>query len=91
MLQKPGSHGQLPANLSSLQPIASLPGSEQLPASPAIAIWDRQGRLAYFGPYSEGAVCNASNSFIEPVIQALLANRPVQADNTLASGCYCPW
>ncbi|NIF25663.1 thiol-disulfide isomerase [Pantoea sp. Tr-811] len=90
-VQKPGSHSQLPANLGNLQPIASLPGSEQLPASPAVAIWDRQGHLAYFGPYSEGAVCNASNSFIEPIIKALLAGRAVTASNTLAVGCYCPW
>ncbi|WP_085676359.1 MULTISPECIES: DUF6436 domain-containing protein [unclassified Pseudomonas] len=91
VVQKAGSHGQLPANLASLQPIANLPGSEQLPASPAVAIWDRQGNLAYFGPYSEGAVCNASNSFIEPILQALLAGRRVTASNTLAVGCYCPW
>ncbi|MGN8251393.1 DUF6436 domain-containing protein [Pseudomonas sp. SMV7] len=91
VLQKPGSHGQLPANLSGLQPIASLPGSERLPASPAVAIWDRQGHLAYFGPYSEGAVCNASNSFVEPILKALLDGRQVNASNTLAVGCYCPW
>lgn len=91
VLQKPGSHGQLPANLERLQAIASLPGSEHLPASPAVAIWDRQGKLAYFGPYSEGAVCNASNSFVEPIIQALQEGRPVNASNTLAVGCYCPW
>ncbi|HCV37398.1 MAG TPA: thiol-disulfide isomerase, partial [Pseudomonas sp.] len=91
VLQKAGSHGQLPANLSSLQPIAHLPGSEHLPASPAVAIWDRQGNLAYFGPYSEGAVCNASNSFIEPIIKTLLAGRKVSASNTVGLGCYCPW
>jgi hypothetical protein len=91
VLQKPGSHGQLPANIGSLHPITHLPGSEQLPASPAVAIWDRQGRLAYFGPYSEGAVCNASNSFIEPILKALLDGRQVSASNTLAVGCYCPW
>ncbi|MFV3336784.1 DUF6436 domain-containing protein [Pseudomonas sp. NY15349] len=91
VLQKPGSHGQLPANLTALKPLAGLPGSEHLPASPAVAIWDRQGHLAYFGPYSEGAVCNASNSFIEPVLKALLDGRQVNASNTLAVGCYCSW
>ncbi|MFJ4065610.1 DUF6436 domain-containing protein [Pseudomonas sp. NPDC089996] len=91
IVQKPGTHGQLPTNLSSLQPIANVPGSEHLPASPAVAIWDHQGTLAYFGPYSEGAVCNASNSFIEPILKALLAGRNVTASNTLAVGCYCPW
>lgn len=67
------------------------PGAERLPASPAVAIWDRDGNLAYVGPYSEGAVCTSANSFIEPVIEALLAGRPLQSTGTLAVGCYCPW
>ena len=91
VLQKPGSRGQLPANLAALQPIASLPGAEHLPASPAVAIWDRDGKLAYFGPYSEGATCNASNSFIEPILQALTQGRAVDVTQTMAVGCYCPW
>ena len=54
VVQKPGSQGRLPAELAALQPIDEMPGSAELPASPAVAIWDRQGQLAYFGPYSEG-------------------------------------
>ena len=88
-LQKPGSSGQLPKVLSAMRHLSGLPGAEQLPASPAVAIWDRAGQLAYFGPYSEGAVCNSSNSFIEPVLDALINNRPVNAANTLAVGCCC--
>jgi hypothetical protein len=90
-VQKPGSHGQLPDNLSHLKPLAVLPGSEQIPASPAVAIWDRSGKLAYFGPYSEGLTCNSSNSFIEPILQALNEGREVSATHTLAVGCYCAW
>ncbi|MDY7220016.1 DUF6436 domain-containing protein [Denitrificimonas sp. JX-1] len=90
-LQKPGSHGQLPKALSSLRHLSGLPGTEQLPASPAVAIWNRVGELSYFGPYSEGAVCNSSNSFIEPILNALIENRPVAAANTLAVGCFCDW
>ena len=91
VVQKPGSHGQLPAPLAALEPIANLPGAEHLPASPAVAIWDQDGHLAYFGPYSEGATCNASNSFIEPILQALTQGRKVQVTQTMAVGCYCPW
>ena len=90
-VQKPGTHGQLPDQLSQIAPLSLPTGAEQLPASPAVAIWDKQGQLAYFGPYSEGATCNASNSFIEPVLQALLDGRPVNATQTLASGCFCDW
>ena len=90
-VQKPGSHGQLPSTLSSLKTITVLPGSEQIPASPAVAIWDRSGTLAYFGPYSEGLTCNSSNSFIEPILKALNEGRAVHATHTLAVGCYCAW
>ena len=90
-VQKPGSQGQLPASLGAIKPLTALPGAERLSVSPAVAIWDRSGQLAYFGPYSEGATCNASNSFIEPVLQALTQGRSVNATHTLAVGCYCPW
>jgi hypothetical protein len=90
-VQKPGSHGQLPSTLSNLKSITVLPGSEQIPASPAVAIWDRNGKLAYFGPYSEGLTCNSSNSFIEPILHALNEGREVSATHTLAVGCYCAW
>ena len=90
-LQKPGSAGQLPPTLRALQPLADLPGADQVPAVPAVGIWDKEGHLAYFGPYSEGAVCNSANSFIEPILEALIAGRPVAAAGTLASGCFCDW
>ncbi|MNO65627.1 hypothetical protein D3C76_563910 [compost metagenome] len=90
-VRKPGSRGQLPETLKALQPLTALPGAERLPASPAVGIWDAQGRLAYFGPYSEGATCTSSNSFIEPILEALVAGRKVEATHTLAVGCYCPW
>lgn len=82
---------RLPDNLSALQRLQTLPGTESIPASPAVAIWDQQGRLAYFGPYSEGATCNSANSFIEPILQALTEHRGVNATHTMAVGCYCPW
>ncbi len=56
-----------------------------------MAIWNAQGELAYFGPYSEGAVCTSGNSFIEPILDALVQGRQVNATHTLAVGCYCPW
>ncbi|KJJ96627.1 thiol-disulfide isomerase [Pseudomonas sp. 21] len=90
-VQKPGSRGHLPDTLNAMRALDSLPGAEQLPASPAVAIWDAQGKLAYFGPYSEGAVCTSGNSFIEPILDALVGGRQVHATHTLAVGCYCPW
>jgi len=90
-VRKPGAHGELPSTLSAIKPLDSLPGAERITASPAVAIWDRAGNLAYFGPYSEGLTCNSANSFIEPILQALKADRGVSATHTMAVGCYCPW
>jgi len=90
-VQKAGSHGQLPADLDSFKALAAIHGSEGVPASPAVAIWDQKGQLAYFGPYSEGATCDSSNSFIEPILKALTEGRTVNATHTLAQGCYCAW
>jgi len=90
-VQKPGTLGQLPATLSAIKALPGLPGAEHLTVSPAVAIWDRDGKLAYFGPYSQGATCNSSNSFIEPILQALSEGRAVNATHNMAVGCYCPW
>jgi len=90
-LQKTGSHGQLPDNLRQMKILTALPGADQIPAVPAVGIWDRTGKLAYFGPYSEGLTCNSSNSFIEPILKALEDGRAVNATHTLAVGCYCSW
>ncbi len=90
-VQKPGTNGNLPETLSALKPLPQLPGNEKLPASPAVAIWDRTGKLAYFGPYSSGLTCNSSNSFIEPILNALVDGRSVSASNNMAVGCFCDW
>ncbi len=90
-VQKTGSHGQLPSTLSVIKPLTHLQGAENISVSPAVAIWDREGKLAYFGPYSEGLTCNSSNSFIEPILQALTVGRTVDATHTMAVGCYCGW
>ncbi|WP_213878592.1 DUF6436 domain-containing protein [Pseudomonas sp. dw_358] len=90
-LEKGHGRSRLPDNLSVMQRLEALPGADALPASPAVAIWNQQGQLAYFGPYSEGAVCSSANSFIEPVLQALTEHRSVNATHTLAVGCYCGW
>lgn len=90
-VQKPGSRGRLPPHLAALTPLEGLAGAAQLPASPAVGIWDAQGELAYLGPYSEGAVCSSDNSFVEPIIEALLDGRPVRASHSLAVACFCDW
>lgn len=90
-VRKPGSTGQLPSSLRALVPLEGLMGSEKLPASPAVGIWDQLGELVYIGPYSEGAVCSSANSFVEPILEAVLAGRTVRATHSLAVACFCEW
>lgn len=91
-VQKPGSKGEIAPFLQGrMKPLPGIQGMESLPASPALAIWDRNGKLAYAGPYSEGLVCNSSNSFVEPVLDALTKGRQLSLASGLAVGCYCSW
>lgn len=91
-VQRPGSTGEIaPFLRGRMQPLPGIDGMQSLPASPALAIWDRDGNLAYAGPYSEGLVCNSSNSFVEPVLDALTQGRQVSLASGLAVGCYCAW
>lgn len=58
-------------------------------STPAVLVLDRQGRLAYFGPYHQEGICNSENSYLEPVLQAVEEGRPVNIINTLVFGCFC--
>ncbi|TBU98547.1 DUF6436 domain-containing protein [Stutzerimonas kirkiae] len=91
-VQRPGSSGELAPFLQGhMKALPAIEGMEALPASPALAIWDKDGELAYAGPYSEGLVCNSSNSFVEPVLDALTSGRKLSLSSNLAVGCYCDW
>lgn len=91
-VQKPGTQGELaPFLQGKLIPLSGIEGMARLPASPAVAIWDRQGKLSYAGPYSPGLVCSSANSFVEPIIDQLVANKKINPIGMLAVGCYCPW
>ena len=59
------------------------------PGAPAVAIWDASGKLAYVGPYSDGAHCSRDSSLIEPVIKTLLAGRPVNIVTQDTVACLC--
>lgn len=91
-VRRPGTRGELPDFLrGKLQPLDAIAGMERIPASPSVAIWDADGRLAYAGPYSLGMVCTSANSFVEPIIDDLVAGREVRPFGMLAVGCYCRW
>lgn len=62
-----------------------------LAASPALAIWDEAGQLAYFGPYSSGLTCGAGLDFIAMVLKKLKVGDNPQWINGQGFGCFCSW
>ncbi|WP_321349137.1 DUF6436 domain-containing protein [Halopseudomonas oceani] len=79
----------MPSGLSQL-PYWPIPEAwAEWPGAPSIAIWAADGSLAYVGPYSDGAHCSADSSFVEPVVQALLAGRKVDVTRQDVVACLC--
>ena len=65
---------------------------EGLPASPAAAVYDRDGVLRYFGPYSMGGSCAPDGSgLVESVLTALGEGEQPQPRRLSVVGCYCDW
>jgi len=72
--------------------LARAPRQAAVPASPAALLFGADGRPRYFGPYSSGAFCSATNgAYVETALEELQAGRPGSTLEMLAVGCYCTW
>jgi len=61
--------------------------SDIVTSTPAIAVFDYEGELSYFGPYSTGIGCLSGNGSVEPFLDI---KSPLGAIVPLeSSGCYC--
>ena len=65
--------------------------SQYVPATPAVMIFDNVGNLAYFGPYSGGAVCGSGEDFVASTVNALDKGVNPSWINQESVGCLCPW
>ena len=70
--------------------VSALPKNLRIPATPAVAIWNKEGDLAYFGPYSGGAICGTGSDFVATVFNQLQNGVNPQWINLDAVGCFCP-
>jgi Domain of unknown function (DUF6436) len=59
--------------------------------APAVLIFDANGRLLYYGPYSDSAWCGTEGGLVEPVLDLALAGRQPSARTTAIRGCFCAW
>lgn len=57
--------------------------------TPAALIYDHAGHLVYFGPYSTGALCGATEGPVERVLDSIIARERTASQQLLAVGCYC--
>ena len=60
-----------------------------IPFTPAVAVWDEDNQLSYYGPHNLGFVCNAKTSFVQKILDGLLAGNASQNVQTLGDGCFC--
>lgn len=65
------------------------PLASMLPATPAVAIFDDQGKLSYLGPYAAGMGCYAGPGFVEQIVSYVLSEPTGAWVNSDNQGCYC--
>lgn len=72
-------------------PRKAILNSISIPAGPSVAVWDSDGELAYFGPYSGGSFCGQGTDFVSLTLNALAEQQNPRWINQEAVGCYCAW
>ena len=70
---------------------SSFPADIVLPSLPAIMIFDEQGGLGYFGPYSSGYFCSTNSAIVDRFLDNILLNTHLGSSVVSEGyGCYCP-
>ncbi len=64
-------------------------GGWRPPAIPSVVVLDRDGQLAYLGPYSPDALCSENQSLLETLLPLLLSGQKLRQRLTNAFGCFC--
>jgi hypothetical protein len=60
-------------------------------SAPSALIFDGNGRLLYFGPYSNSAWCGSAGALVDPVLRRALSGSARFTGVPLARGCFCEW
>jgi len=76
--------------LDELSPARRTQIARWIPATPSVLVFNNRREATYFGPYHQDGICSADNSFLEPVLDALLNGEELVVFNTLVFGCFCP-
>jgi len=60
-------------------------------SSPAALIFDADGRLLYYGPYSDSAWCGSAGALVEPVLDRAFSGLAPVMGLRASRGCFCEW
>ena len=60
-------------------------------SAPAALIFDVNGRLMYYGPYSDSAWCGSTGSLVESVLDRALSGLATLKRPRASPGCSCGW
>jgi hypothetical protein len=58
-------------------------------ATPAALVFDANGRLIYFGPYSDSGRCGDSGGLVEGVLDRVLGGQSSRPQSFYGGGCFC--
>lgn len=62
------------------------------PASPALALFDSQLNIGYYGPYGFGEQCiPVGDSFFSALVKLYKEEASAFYMNVIGDGCYCDW
>ena len=61
-----------------------------IPASPAVAVWNSEGLLTYLGPYTSGQYCGEGEDIVQRHLESGDDSQG-QWVNQEAVGCFCEW
>ncbi|MET0379291.1 MAG: DUF6436 domain-containing protein [Spongiibacteraceae bacterium] len=78
-----------PADVAVFGAAESARWRNQVPAFPAVAVWDAQGLLVYFGPPAAGSDCGAGESYVTASLVRIFDRRPPLAIVNDVTGCLC--
>ena len=57
--------------------------------APAALVFDRRGRLVYYGPLADSAFCGSDDGLLTSILDRTLDARTVPLVPTAARGCFC--
>jgi hypothetical protein len=80
-----------PVNLPAISATYSTLAAAGVNSSPAALIFDANGRLVYYGPYSDSAWCGSTANLVEPVLDRALSGLASARHPRASRGCLCGW